>query len=220
MNSSVPQDALQEDDLPLLPATVPVPMPDLPVRLTLSTEHQFKAIGDMARSRILGVIQFQPLTAKQIAQRLHATTGAVGHHLRVLEEAGLVKVVARRYTRGIIASYYTRTARLFDYDPPQEVTGLATDLGIVSQAQAELMDAVVSYEDDPVRLDGFPHVRLSLERALEWRRRLGAVVEELIEAPPDPKGEVYGVFLGIFKSPPALQISEHPEPFSPRDEES
>lgn len=209
-------EAASQDDLPLLPDDVPVTMPDLPARLTVSTEQQFKAISDMVRSRILGVVQHQPLTAKQIAQRLQATPGAIGHHLHVLEEAGLVKVVARRITRGIVASYYTRTARIYDYDLPLEVRGLRSiNLDLLSRTQAELMDSIVSYaEDDPVRYDAFPHVRLSPAKALEYQRRFIALVDEMIEAEPDPHGEVYGVFFSIFKSPPYMQVDVTPDEFS------
>lgn len=199
----------QGDSLPLLPDDVPVTMPEIPIRLTISTEQQFKAISDIVRSRILGVIQYQPLTAKQIAQRLRATPGAIGHHLHVLEEAGLVKVVARRLTRGIVASYYTRSARIFDYDLPPEVRGSAIRMDIAEKAHAELVDSTVSYEDDPLRCDAFPHARLSPERIREYERRFNALINELIEEAPDPAGDVYSVFFGIFKSPPYMQVSSN-----------
>ena len=212
-----PEAVSQDDHLPLLSDDVPVSMPDLPSRLTISTEQQFKAISDMVRSRILGVIQHQPLTAKQIAQRLQATPGAIGHHLHVLEEAGLVKVVARRITRGIVASYYTRSARIYDYDLPTEVRGFhSINLDIFSGVQAEFMDSIISYEDkDPARCDAFPHVRLSLEKAIEYQRRFVALIDELIEEEPDPQGVVYGVFFSIFKSPSYMQVDIAPEEFPP-----
>src|SRR5437879_1347381 len=72
-----------------LPEGVPVVMPELPLRLDITTEQQLKAFGDPVRTRILGIIQNQPATAKQIADRLGYSPGAVGHHLQVLEEAGL-----------------------------------------------------------------------------------------------------------------------------------
>ncbi len=202
----------QEDLPPVLPDTVPVGMPDIPIRLTISTEQQFKAISDMVRSRILGVIQYQPLTAKQIAQRLHATPGAIGHHLRVLEEAGLVKIVARRLMHGIVACYYTRAARIYDFDFPQDVTGsYSVDLDFISHARAEMMDSLVSYGDDGLRSNAFPHVRLSLEKAQEYLRRFNALLDELIEERPDPDGEIYGVFFSLFKAPPYMQVSATPE---------
>ena len=213
MDKGQPNGAGLDENLPLLPDDVPVTMPDLPTRLTIATEQQFKAISDMVRSRILGVIQYQPLTAKQIAQRLQATPGAIGHHLHVLEEAGLVKVVARRITRGIVASYYTRSARIFDYDLPPEVRGFVSiNLDILSKAQTEVTDSIVSYEEnDQVRRDAFPHARLSLEKAMEYRRRFTELIDELIDEQPDPNGEVYGVFFSMFRAPPYMQVSTSPD---------
>lgn len=218
MEKGQPEKALQDDDIPLLPDDVPVTMPEIPLHLTISTEQQFKAISDIARSRIVGVIQYQPLTAKQIAQRLRATPGAIGHHLRVLEEAGLVKVVARRITRGIVASYYTRSARIFDYELPPEVSGFSANLDIAAKAHAELIDSAVSYEIDPLYCDAFPHARLSHERALDYQKRFMALIDELVEETPDPDGEVYGIFFGIFKSPPYMQVSKTPEDLHPSNE--
>ena len=213
--------ASQEHPLPALPDDVPVVMPDLPARLTVSTEQQFKAISDMVRSRILGVIQHQPLTAKQIALRLHATPGAVGHHLHVLEEAGLGKGVGRRITRGIVASYYTRTARIFDYDLPPDVRGFHTvDLDLVARMQTEMLDSSVSYEgEDSTRWYAFPRTRLSLEKAMEYRQRFTALLDEMIEEKPDPQGEVYDVFFAFFKAPPYMQVAVASDEFAPTNGE-
>lgn len=207
MDSGPWEPADQHDALPLLPDDVPVTMPDIPIRLTISSEQQLKAISDLARSRILGVIQYQPLTARQIARRLQATPGAIGHHLSVLEEAGLVRVVARRITRGIIASYYTRAARIFDFSFSPDVTGSAAAPDVTDKAHAELLDATVSYKDNPLSYSAFPHVRLSHARLLTYQERFQALIDELIEEAPDQHGEVYGLFLGIFKSPPYMQVS-------------
>ncbi len=205
------QKAVQEEELPILAEGVPVVMPELPMRLTISTEQQFKAISDLVRSRILGAIQYQPLTAKQIAQRLQGTPGAVGHHLRVLEEAGMVRVVARRLIHGIVASYYTRSARIFDYQLSAEVQGTVANLDIAYKVHAELLESVVSYEDDPLRCDGFPHARLSPERIKHYQERFFHVIDEMVAESPDPDGEVYGIFFGIFKSPPYMQVLDKAE---------
>src|SRR5690242_19500028 len=98
----------QNEDEAILSADVPVTMPELPLQLIITTAEQFKAISDPTRSRILNIVRHHPSTAKQIAQRLNATPGAIGHQLHVLEKAGLVQVVARRMIRGIVAKYYTR----------------------------------------------------------------------------------------------------------------
>ncbi|HEV2583470.1 MAG TPA: helix-turn-helix domain-containing protein, partial [Ktedonobacteraceae bacterium] len=154
------------DTIPVLSDDVPVTMPELPVRFTITSFEQFKAISEPMRSRILGIIQNQPATAKQIAERLGATPGAIGHHLHVLEDAGLAKIMARRLVRGIVANYYTRTARIFNYNLPEEVSGsMDASLEIMNKAHNEMMEAHSTIKDDPYRRDGFPHIRLSQERA-------------------------------------------------------
>jgi DNA-binding transcriptional ArsR family regulator len=196
------------DSIPILTEDVPVTMPDLPLQLVISTAQQFKAFSEPVRSRILGIIQNQPATAKQIADRLGATPGAIGHHLHVLEEAGLAKIVARRITRGIVANYYTRTARIFVFDLPSEVRG-STEFGldIITNARDELAEALVSVKDDHYKRDAFPHVRLSPERAQYYADRLEGLLDDILNEPHDPDGEVYGILLAMFKSPPYLQSS-------------
>jgi hypothetical protein len=57
----------ERSDIPVLPGNVPVVMPELPAQRRISTVEQLRAISDPLRLRILGIIQNQPATAKQIA---------------------------------------------------------------------------------------------------------------------------------------------------------
>ena len=190
----------------VLPADVPVRMPNLPYRLTISTVEQVKAIYDPTRSRILGIIQNQPATAKQIAQALNMPPGTVGYHLQVLESAGLAQVVARRLIRGIVATYYTRTARIFQYDLPPEVAGrFSTSMDIMVHARDELADALADYGEGMPGRTGFPHARLSPERAAYYQRKMDELVEEMIQETPDQSGDVYGFYAAFFLSPRYMQ---------------
>ena len=194
------------DAIPVLGGDVPVTMPELPISFTITTEQQLKACSDPVRSRILGIIQNQPATAKQIAHRLGATPGAIGHHLHVLEAAGLAQIVARRLVRGIVANYYTRTARIFVYELPHDVKGNASlSLECITKARDELAEALVTIEEDPYQTDGFPHIRLSPERARVYHERLEALLDEILAETPDPDGEVYGILLAMFKAPAYMQ---------------
>ena len=199
------------DDLntiPVLSDDVPVTMPELPTTVMITTFEQFKAISEPVRSRILGIIQNQPATAKQIADRLGATPGAIGHHLHVLEDAGLAQIVARRLVRGIVANYYTRTARIFKYDLPEEVTGnVDASLEIINKAHNEMIEAHAIIKEDPFWCDSFPHIRLSPERARYYFDRLQALVNDVLNDTPDPDGKVYGIIVGMFMSPPYMQGS-------------
>ncbi len=194
------------DALPVLPENVPVIMPELPAQLVVNTGQQFKAISDPVRSRILGIIQNQPATAKQIADRLGASPGAIGHHLHVLESAGLAHVVARRLVRGIVANYYTRTARIFKYDLPREVTGeTSINLDIMAKAYEELAEAEANKETDVYQYSGLPHIRLSPERARYYSERLRALVDDILQETPDPSGKVYGILVSVFMAPEYMQ---------------
>jgi DNA-binding transcriptional ArsR family regulator len=194
------------DAIPVLPDNVPVTMPELPAQVAITTFDQFKAISEPVRSRILGIIQNQPATAKQIASRLGATPGAIGHHLRVLEEAGLAQIVARRLVRGIVANYYTRTARIFKYNLPEDVKGgMSASLQIIDMARDELAEAQATSKEDPYQCESFPHIRLSPERARYYAKRIEALVDDVLHEKPDPDGEVYGILLGMFMSPPYMQ---------------
>jgi len=196
--------------IPLLPDDVPVTMPNLPARRVINTLEQFKAISDPTRSRILNIIQNQPATAKQIAGRLDATPGAIGHHLHVLEEAGLAQVMARRLVRGIVASYYTRTAKIFNFDLPKELqSGESAVMEIIGRAYDEVAESLEAFQDDTFLRDGFPHARLSPERAQHYWKRLDELIEEILQEIPDPNGDVYGIFVGMFKSPPYMQGEGH-----------
>lgn len=207
----------------LLAEDVPVTMPTLPPKLRVHTAQQFKALGDATRERILSIIKHEPLTAKQIGERLSIPPGTVGHHLQVLEAAGLAQVVARRLVRGIVAKYYTRTARLFQFDFPPEVTPkMESHLKFLTDAREELADALLAEErtgstipdeeDEVPYSTGFPHARLSRQRAIEFNNRLGALLEEFATAAPDPDGQVYGLATAFFLAPPYLQSTASPPP--------
>lgn len=189
-------------------------MPDLPASLTLSTDQQFKAIADPMRSRILGVIQTRPATAKQIAKRLGKSPGTIGHHLEVLEAAGLAQVVGTRIVHGITAKYYTRTARIFNFRFSSDITGHSPmTLDIIRNALRELAESLAAYgeKSSVVLEDGFPHVRIAPERAEVYRRRLDDLLNDLISEPVDPDGRVYGVHMTMFLAPPYLQDAETDE---------
>ncbi|GAC1565169.1 MAG: hypothetical protein NVS3B14_02050 [Ktedonobacteraceae bacterium] len=210
------KDANTEDEaIPVLSEQVPVVMPELPAKLVINTSQQLKAFGDPLRARILGIIQQQPATAKQIADRLKASPGAIGHHLHVLEAARLAKVVARRFVRGTVANYYTRTARIFIFDLPREVKGnMSSGLNNMTQARDEMADALTGADDDPQLGDSILHLRVSPERANLYRERLQALVEDIMHEAPDPTGEVYSIFVAMFKSPDYLQVER---PSTPSD---
>jgi DNA-binding transcriptional ArsR family regulator len=202
-------DASSDAEVPLLPDHIPVVMPRLPATLTLTRPEQFRAFGDPVRTRILGVIQQRPATAKQIAALLDVPPGTIGHHLQVLEAAGLARVVARRLVRGIVAKYYTRTARIFDFDPESSrearEAGDSAVVDFLGQARDELAEAVAAYGLAASLTCGYPRVRLSAARAGDFKRQLSGLLDEFMAEEPDPGGTVYSLAGALFVAPPFVQ---------------
>jgi DNA-binding transcriptional ArsR family regulator len=196
-----------------LPEDVPVTMPELPLSLDVDTPQQMKALADPMRHRILGIIQSRPATAKQIADRLKMPPGTIGHHLQVLESAGLAKVVARRLVRGIVAKYYTRTARIFTYNFPDVVTGKVPALvRFLTDARDELAETLVDGSPEALVKTAFPHTRLTAERYAYFERRVMELVDEFIAEPQPEEGTVFSLSVAFFQSPSYLQDGPVAEP--------
>ncbi len=195
-------------------------MPELPRHLELTTERQLKAFADPVRIRILRIIQNQPATAKQIADRLGFSPGTIGYHLQVLEEAGMAQIIARRLVRGIVAKYYTRTARIFDFKFPEEMAEEAPEevFDCLAGAHEEWREAKANYGEDASLECGLPHTRCSPERAQYYAQRLDALVEEFINEPHDPDGQVFTMSVALFKSPPYIQGDGEVAQATPREE--
>lgn len=203
----------------VLPEHVPVMMPELPPQLRIHTVEQFKALGDRTRERILAVIQHQPATAKQLAERLDVPPGTIGHHLQVLEKAGLAQIVARRLVRGTVAKYYTRTARTFEYEMVREVTrGDVPIVALMTRARDELREAL-AMKDDPLLSVSAPRARLSSERARIYHERLRALVDDFLHEVPDPHGDIYELATAFFLGPAYLQDQAFAAPREPSSEE-
>jgi DNA-binding transcriptional ArsR family regulator len=197
-----------------LSADVPVTMPDLPPILEITTHEQMRALGDAVRTNITKAIQYQPLTAKEIARRLSMSPGTVGHHLHVLERAGLVQVVALRLVRGTVAKYYTRTARMYGF-PANHATDAAPpiELDMATHCRDEVAQTVAEATDDTVCLTYFPHAIVAPDRVDYYAERIEALIAEFLAEAPTPDGKLMGLGAFFFTAPSAIQPKdEHTDP--------
>ena len=207
-------------DLPL--GMGPVVMPELPARLVIRSPDQYKAIADPTRRRILGIIQNEPATAKQIADRLKLAPGTATYHLQVLEKAGLAKIVALRKVRGIIAKYYTRTARIFANELPPELAGAKPHgLEVADNLHDEFAEALADFGPDADLYDGLARARLTRQQVEQFTKRLGALFDEFITVAPGAEGQVYSLGVALFRAPGYLQrpaSADHVVPVATEDD--
>ena len=86
---------------------------DLADRIALTTPSQVKAISHPLRTTILGLLHERAATVTELAVAVERPKSTVAHHVKVLTEAELVRVVRTRRVRAIEERFYGRTARMF-----------------------------------------------------------------------------------------------------------
>ena len=181
---------------------------DLPDALHLKDAAQYRALFEDTRLQIVGLLLERAATTTELAQVLGRPKGTVGHHLKVLQEAGLVRVVRTQKVRALEAKYYGRTARVFYYEHSPDSEHKARR--VMDEAGAELSALLVRRaelsEQDP---RGFYNVnrrdaRIPAERAAEFSARLNDLLGEFVAEPRG--GEVtYAMLFALYATDrPAL----------------
>lgn len=141
---------------------------------------------------MLNALEATPASAKQLAVALGLTHGNVGHHLKVLEAAGLVEVVEERRVRAITERIYAPA-----YDRLRiEVGGGEVDKlrFLFEQAAREAAPADVQPFQDYARLYA---ARMPQDRAAEFARRVVALADEFAAAESD--GDPYGIAAAVYR---------------------
>ncbi len=171
--------------------------------LLLTRREQLKAIAGLTRSEILGLLGQRAMTTQQLAGTLAVPKGTVAHHLKVLQGAGLIRVVRRRQVRAITEKYYGRVARLFrisadDCAPCLSVDQVHADAITMPfrVALAEMLPEEASSEPSTTLLH---HARLTRKDAAELGRRLEALATEFSSRATDD-GRAYGFVGGIYRA--------------------
>lgn len=176
-----------------------VPDYELADELELTDPAQYRALFDETRMKIVHLLLERAATTTELAAALRKPKGTVGHHLKVLEYAGLVHVVRTKLVRAIEARYYGRTARVFlyhDWDRASfEGIGLEPN-GVLAETIAEISQLPAELLDLPMTTNA-RYARIPAERAEEWRQRLHELLDEFVRQPRG--GEVmYGLLVGVF----------------------
>lgn len=165
----------------------------MPESLELSTPEQYRALFEQTRTDIVTLLLERAATTSELAQALGKPKGTIGHHLKVLAEAGLVHVVRTERVRALEAKYYGRTARTFYYHRVEDARG--AEQRMLSRALNEV--ASVPPDGDHVLGAGHRYARIPAERAEQWHRRMADL---LIEFGVEPRaGETtYGLVFAIY----------------------
>lgn len=153
---------------------------ELEETLTIETPEQFRAVFEDTRRRIVYLLLERAATITELGETLDIPKGTIGHHVNVLEAAGLIHVVRTKKVRAIEAKYYGRTARTFlftsetkpdiELAPDFFLTAAAAEFAKVSERMPEI--------DQNVVMSTLTYARIPDEKAAEWLLRLADLVQE------------------------------------------
>ncbi|RKN45033.1 ArsR/SmtB family transcription factor [Streptomyces hoynatensis] len=146
-----------------------MPTDDLPETFHVTTGEQLRAVSNLTRHRIMAALRFEPATITQIAAKVGLAKGSSSYHVRLLERAGLVKVVRTRKVRGVTERYYALAARSISLPDPGEG---GPDV-LMRHALADLEAS--PRKERHVRM---AHLRLTAEQFTQLAARLQALADE------------------------------------------
>lgn len=166
--------------------------------LELTEPAQYRALFQTTREQIITLLLERAATTAELSLALEKPKGTVGHHLHVLEDAGLVRVVRTKRVRAIEAKYFGRTARTFLFRrtgrqkygdtgmrPTSVLATAANEMELVPDGQLDEAVSTVRY------------ARIPADRASEWRARLVALAHEFVQEPR--AGDVtYALVAGLY----------------------
>jgi DNA-binding transcriptional ArsR family regulator len=181
---------------------IKLPTPDYEADdvLVVRESEQLRALGDDLRSEIVVILREQAHSTTELAEKLGLPKGTVGHHVKVLEKAGLIRVVRTRQVRALTEKLYGRTARLFLFKSSDDADG--EDVRNVAAASLRTaVEEMLPLDDDDRTTFAVLRVRLTDADARRFVRRLERLHEDLIAADRQD-GEPYGLAGALFRRAP------------------
>jgi DNA-binding transcriptional ArsR family regulator len=136
---------------PALPR--PASAPPLPI-----SEEQGKLLESALRIKIMHLLADEPLTSKQVAEKLQKTPGNIHYHIIKLYEGGLLELVRTEAAGGIIQKFYRSKATWFKppnvssfhFGPQDTVEHISTRLSLsrdeLLQFHEELQQFITRWE--------------------------------------------------------------------------
>ena len=167
---------------------------ELDATVVAESPSQIRAITEPTRRRILDLVLERAATVTELAAALEKPKSSTAHHVDVLVDAGMLKVVRTHKVRAITERFYGRTGRTI-------VVGDAT-LPSGARAATFLAEAASEAPDNKTLQSTLRHARIPKERADEFFSELHALAEQF--SATERGGDVVFGFLA------AIYPTDHP----------
>jgi DNA-binding transcriptional ArsR family regulator len=155
-----------------------------------------RVLVDGQRHRIVTLLMDEPMTARELSQRLGIGRTRLYYHLDLLQQHGIIHVVDTRLVSGIEERTYRAVARSFRVD--RTLLAASASEPQIADTQAAILEAIAvdlraraatgpttSDRDDSDVLVARTFLHLNDERRRELRGRLSALVEQYRDADED-----------------------------------
>lgn len=168
---------------------------ELADRIALTEPAQVKALSHPVRTTILHLLHERAATVSELAAALTRPKSTVAHHVKVLADAGLVRVVRTRRVRAIEERFYGRTARMFYVSVERGPEG--------EEMPRDFNDfEVAARESSAAFLDGklwgfIRHARITEAQASAFWERMAELVAEF-DRLPRSGDTMYGFAIGVY----------------------
>jgi DNA-binding transcriptional ArsR family regulator len=159
--------------------------------LVVSDREQLRALADELRARIIALLRERAWSTQELSRELDVPKGTVGHHLKVLERAGLIQIVRTRQVRAVTEKYYGRVAKLFLFEAEDPADARALGAATMRQAAHELERAPEGATWGLVRASLLPR------DARRFERRLDKLIEDFRVAEV-PEGAPHRLLVGLW----------------------
>lgn len=170
----------------------------MPESMALTTPEQFRAIGDGTRMRILGRLAQSTATILELARALGMAKGTVGHHVNVLQDAGLVRVVEERRVRAVVERRYGRVAPRFRIDEGSDARAKSDTPPRMIPLRHALEEATEAAGPDDPTISVLVRAAMSPERARRFAELVERLADEFGESSATT-GETFGFAAAIYR---------------------
>ena len=168
--------------------------------LTVTRPDQLQALGDRTRMRILGWLSDRPASIQELARGLGVPKGTVGHHIHVLESAGLIRLADTERVRGVQQKRYARVARVFQLpmEGRAELAKAGVDDDLLNLPLRQALDEArpATSPDDP-SASVLMRARMPAERARRFARLLESLAAEFSAGAPG-SGEMFAMVAAVY----------------------
>jgi len=161
----------------------------------MSTAAQLRAYANPLRMTLLDLLLERAATVTELAEAVDRPKSTVAHHVTVLVDAGLVRVVRTRKVRAIDERFYGRTGRTIHTVIRRRPGDIDTP-ALINELSIAAAESIPAHDADDLRTT-IRHARIPHDRAREFWEKVEALTREFA-ALPRSGHTVYGFVTGLY----------------------